>query len=88
MIAENDEEFEKIQEGDIIRDSNGRLFGPTGKVLRTYGSKGREISDPILGSAIFKVFNVVFLEGARLNTLSQWPENMPANSGPYTVFVA
>ena len=87
MIAENDEEFEKIQEGDIIRDSNGRLFGPTGKVLRTFLE--REISDPILGSsAIFKVFNVVFLEGARLNTLSQWPENMPANSGPYTVFVA
>jgi len=71
---------------NIIRDSNGRLFGPTGKVLRKFSI--REISDPSIGSGIFEVFNVVFFEEARLNTLAQWPENMPANSGPYTVFVA
>lgn len=87
MLAENDEEFEKIQVGDTIRSSNGRLFGPTGKVSDK--SSRREISDPILGSGIVVVSNVVFLEGVRTSsTLAQWPENMPANSGPYTVFVA
>jgi len=47
------------------------------------------IRDPSIGPGIFVVSNVVFLEGVRTSsTLSQWPENMPANSGPYTVFVA
>jgi hypothetical protein len=88
MLAENDEEFEKIQVGDTIRSSNGRLVGSTGKVSMKF-SRGREIRDPSIGSGLFIVSNVVFLEGYRnSSTLSQWPENMPANSGPYTVFVA
>ena len=82
MLAENDEEFEKIQVGDTIRSSNGRLFGPTGKVSMKF-SRGRD------GQGKVVVSNVVFLEGVRTSsTLSQWPENMPENSGPYTVFVA
>ena len=80
MLAENDEEFEKIQVGDIIRDSTGRLFGPTGKVSYRYSQ--REIE----GERV--VVNVVFLEGRRLaSKLTQWPENLPYDSGPYTVFV-
>jgi len=85
MLAKNEDEFKKIQVGDIIRSSNGRLFGPTGKVRAKFSSQ--QISDPSIGCGNCIVLNVVFLEEGYPRTLSQWPENMLANSGPYTVFV-